>query len=173
MAITRRTIAFSTVEEKAQWLDANASLDSRLSSVRDFAASVARAHDPNDQEGVIRDLHSFVRDSIRYQRDPNREEQFADAATVLARGYDDCDGKARLFVALCRAGGLEARIRPVFDGHRDFVHVQAEARWPGSERHPKQQGGGWLLCELIERWANIGDDPDAIPRDGGGRRVLA
>ncbi len=72
---------------------------------------------------------------------------------MLERGADDCDGKSRLFVALVRAapiGGVEARILPVFRHHKgiftpdDFVHVQAQVRWPGSEKKIHAGAGGWL-----------------------------
>ena len=46
-------------------------------------------------------------------------------AVTLLRGYGDCDAKARVFVALCRASGIPARehsVRPA----QDFPHILAE-----------------------------------------------
>ena len=117
---------------------------------------------------LARGLQRWVRDRVTYRRDrPTMAgamgEEFASAAEVLQRRTDDCDGKSRVFVALARACGLEARIRPVFHGP-DFVHVQAECRYPGSEREPKAEPGGWLLAELIVDGVGLGDDPMRAPR---------
>lgn len=167
-----RKIQFATLEEKARWLDANASLDADLSYVRQVAGRFARAFNPNDHEALARSLHRFVRDGIRYVPDPG-EEEFADSETILKRGYDDCDGKSRLFVALCRAVGLEARIVPVFKPHPDrFVHVQAEVRWKGSQAVRGAEPGGWLLAELILKNCALGQAPDSLPRAADGTRVL-
>jgi len=167
-----RKIQFRSLAEKAAWLDANASLDADLTYVRGVATRFARAFDPNDHEGLARSLHRFVRDGIRYVPDPG-EEEFADSETILKRGFDDCDGKSRLFVALCRAVGLEARIVPVFKKHPySFVHVQTEVRWPGSQNVKGAEPGGWLLGELILKNCALGESPDAVPRAPDGSRVL-
>lgn len=163
-------VRFSSPAEKAAWLDAMASLDARLPVVRDLAARTAQARDANRKDLVADDLQRLVRDGIRYVPDPGAEE-FADAQTSLLRGYGDCDDKARTYVALCRACGVTARIRPMFMGPV-FVHVQAETKWPGSERHPKAQPGGWLVVELILRGVGVGDDPNAAERFPDGRRIL-
>lgn len=147
-----------------------ASLDARLPLVRELAGRCARGRDANRQDLLAADLARLVRDGLRYVRDPGVEE-FADAATALRRGFGDCDDKARTFVALCRACGVTARIRPVFLGPA-FVHVQGEVKYPGSERHPKAQAGGWLVVELILRGVGVGDDPERAPRFKDGRRIL-
>lgn len=127
---------------------------------------------------MAQSIHNFVRDRIRYVRDPidsrtgRREEQFADAGVVLRRGYDDCDGKARLVVALALVAGLEARIRAVFRVG-DFVHVQAELRWRGSELYPRAQRGGWVVSETILRGVELGHGAEAMLRDAYGRPVYS
>lgn len=60
----------------------------------------------------------------------------------------------------------------LFDRHGNFVHVQAEVRYPGSEHEPNAQPGGWLLAELILRGCALGQDPDTCPTFADGRRVL-
>lgn len=169
--VVRRSLRFRTRREKADYLDAYASLDARHPKVRSFAANFARARGPNDVGGLARDLARFVRDGITYVHDPSVEE-FADTATILARGYDDCDGKARAFVALCRAVGVEARIRPVFNG-AEFVHVQADVRWPGSQYERGAEPGGWLLAELILKGHRLGQNVNTLPRTSDGRRILS
>lgn len=164
-------VRFSSPEEKAAWLDAMASLDARLPLTRRIAGATARARDANRLDLVAADLQRLVRDGIRYVRDPGSEE-FADADSILKRGYGDCDDKSRLFTALCRACGVTARTRPMFLGPA-FVHVQAEVKYPGSERHPQAQAGGWLVVELILRGVGVGDDPNAAPRFPDGSRILS
>ncbi len=123
-------------------------------------------------------LQRWVRDVIAYVRDWGGREEFADTRTVIRRGYDDCDGKSRAFVALVRGlhiAGLKARIRPIIR-RRDleFVHVQAEVHFPGSERDSRSFDGGWLLAELILSGVDLGEDPTKVgKKDAGGQYVLA
>lgn len=129
---------------------------------------------------VLERIHRWARDAIAYVGDPKdgdgaRHEEFADSETIIRRGFDDCDGKSRLFVALVRAlrlPGVEARIRPVWNQQREFVHVQTEVRWPGCGH----LGGpdGWVLGEMILAGVDLGDDPMRTGRrDDAGKWVLA
>ena len=172
----RRSVRFPDPEAKARWLDASASEDATDPHLRAFARRFvhgrAELREPAD---VVRELHRYVRDAIAYVHDWGGREEFADTATILRRGFDDCDGKARTFVALVRALGLpdvQARIRPVFKGG-SFVHVQAETRFPGS-KGPRSDPEGWQLAEVIVRGVGLGDDPERIgERDARGRFVMA
>lgn len=152
-----QVIDFKNPYDKAKFLDSGATRDALDPRVRELGVRFAKGRNPNDYEGVVRDIHRFVRDSIQYVPDPFFEE-FLDSPAILERGADDCDGKSRLFCALCRSIGIECRIRPVFSG-ADFVHVQAEARWPGSQYHAYAQDGGWILAELILKDVELGEDP--------------
>ena len=167
----RRRVVWNDVHEKAQWIDGYCYLDARLPAVRELAARFAKARDPNDKEGLARDFQTFVRDAITYVPDPSYEE-IADSQTILERGYGDCDDKCRLFVSLCRAVSLEARIRPVVDSDGFFYHVQSEVTWPGADRHPFAQPRGWLLVELILRGCELGQSPATVPASSTGSRVL-
>jgi transglutaminase-like putative cysteine protease len=166
-----RTTTFKGPDEKANWLDAMAALDARLPETRALARRFAMSpyNDPNQLGALARQFHRFVRDSIKYVRDPHAEE-FTDSDTILLRGYGDCDDKARLYVALCRSAGIVARIRPCFVGD-DFVHVQAETLLSDCEHgaacFQEDPGCQWCLSELIVHGLEIGDAP---PRRG---RVLS
>jgi len=122
-------------------------------------------------------LQRWVRDVIAYVRDWQGREEFADTRTIIRRGYDDCDGKSRTFVALVRGlhlAGLRARIRPIITRRLDFVHVQAEVHFPGSENDSRSFDGGWLLAELIVAGVELGDDPTRVGRkDAAGHYVMA
>lgn len=146
------------------------------------AAQFCRIKDP---EARTRAIQRWVRDNIRYVYDFRvsqgmRGEEFADTQTCIDRGYGDCDDKSRVFVALVRAAervtplGPQARIRPVFRPHPlEFVHVQAEVRWWGSDTNPRAMPGGWLLAELILAGCEIGQNPDELPRGPNGQRLIA
>jgi hypothetical protein len=177
-----RVVGWRTLAEKANWLDGAASLDALRKGTQAIAQ---RFLNLPTAETRTRAIQRFVRDGVRYTQDfrvtqGHRGEEFADTVSALVRGYGDCDDKARAFVALVRAAerqvplGAQARIRPVFTRHPlEFVHVQAEARWWGSDAHPAAMPGGWLLCELILARCEIGQNPDELPRGPDGQRLIA
>lgn len=167
----RRRVEWRDVHEKAQWIDGECYLYARLPLVRELGARFACARDSNDREGLARDLHRFVRDSVRYVPDPFYEE-ISDAQTILERGYGDCDDKVVAFVSLGRSVGLESRVRPVLDPEGYFYHVQAEVCWPGSESFAYAQPRGWVLAELILRGCELGQSPHTLPQSSYGSRVL-
>jgi hypothetical protein len=75
-------------------------------------------------------------------------------------------------VALALTAGLQARIRAVFKVG-DFVHVQAELRWPGSSRYPLAQKGGWVVSETILKGVPLGHGAEAGLRDAYGGYVYS
>lgn len=185
---TVRVLTFKSLEAKARWLDAAASLDALRGEVQRQAKRFILIP---DAEARVRAIQRWVRDAIKYQYDFRVSqgmpgEEFADTTSTIERGFGDCDDKARAFVALVRAAemlagemgkprGTMARIRPVFAKEPDdrFVHVQAEVAWPGSTRHENAMGKeGWLLAELIVRGCEIGQDPDTVPKVNGQRQIV-
>jgi transglutaminase-like putative cysteine protease len=84
-------------------------IDSDHDSVGAKAREVAdAAADPAER---ARRLYGFVRDGIRYDPyiDYTDRESYR-ASSVLAKGQAYCVGKASLYVALCRAVGIPARL---------------------------------------------------------------
>jgi transglutaminase-like putative cysteine protease len=144
-----RSVEFDSPEDKAKWLDAMCTLDARLPLTREMARrfALSRTQDPNNPMALARTLHRWVRDSIKYVRDPAAEEM-SDSDIIIRQGYGDCDDKARLFCALCRSLQIPAKIRPCFDGP-DFVHVQAEVK----------DGEKWIVAEFIVRDLEMGRLP--------------
>ena len=145
---------FRTLEEKAAWMDAAASLDALDPvTIRLARLLVVGAKGPTER---AERLQRFVRDRIWYTRDPWGIETTPDTRNVLEVGTEDCDGKARVLVALVRAlrdPDLTARLRSVWVG-RQFVHAQAEVRIGD---------GPWRLAEVIVRGLGVGDAPDQAP----------
>jgi hypothetical protein len=180
----RRDVPFDSPWHKAQWLDASASIDALHPAVSEHVLSVCLpfAHGASTSARTdlcVARLFAFWQEAIRYTRDirdadGSPGEQFADAPTVLRRRYDDCDGKARGFVAALRAAtrlfhleGLEARIQPIFDLDGNFTHVQAALRFP-SAPYPTQRDG-WILAELTLRGVPLGYGAEKAKRDAAGR----
>jgi len=75
------------------------------------AKAAATAGPATDRTEQSRRLYRAVRDGIRY--DPYvdyTDPEIYRASTVLERGHAYCVGKASLYVALCRASGIPARL---------------------------------------------------------------
>jgi transglutaminase-like putative cysteine protease len=72
------------------------------------AAKVGSISDPVERTRV---LYRAVRDGIRYDPyiDYTNPETYR-ASSVLSQGFGYCVGKASLYVALCRASGIPARL---------------------------------------------------------------
>jgi hypothetical protein len=84
-------------------------IDSDHARVRDKARQIVRSGD--DRVQSARDLYHVVRDEIRYDPyvDYTDPETYR-ASSVLEKGHAYCVGKASLYVALCRAVDIPARI---------------------------------------------------------------
>ena len=111
--------------------------------------------------------HCIARDGIVYMSDIVRTggeqiDGFTDpqgsTLASLERGTDDCDAKARLFVALCLAVGLPARMVPRWRGSQ-LSHVSAEVYVQG----PLERASRWWPVETILDRARIGDVAESIP----------
>lgn len=108
--------------------------------------------------------HALARDCISYKSDigqfgaediagvtrPPKED---DAIDALVRGKDDCDAKARLFVALCLARGFQAKLEPHWK-NGVLKHVSALVNY-----------NGWIPVETILSRARLGDTPDSVPAE--------
>jgi transglutaminase-like putative cysteine protease len=164
MTTGRRELIFPTARAKAAWLAGWVIEGAELPKTRALARRfVARFRLPGERAAAI---HDWIARSIIYVQDPGGEEQFADADVVLTREMGDCDDKAGLFVALCLAARLDARLRPVFDTDGEFTHVQAVVRWSGSQRHAAANRDGWIVSEEIVPGAQLGDGAEAYTGKG-------
>lgn len=147
-------------QQKLAFMQRRADHDALDPLIVSWASRIARPFAPDDWMGIATELFHWVRDGIRYQRDPDRKEELAPARIVLARGWDDCDGKVRLFVAGVRALGLEGRFFPIWRAGQ-LSHVMAAVKFAGSEKLPRNQHG-WLIGDLTIRGAELGQNPYTI-----------
>lgn len=153
-----RRIRFVKQADKARWLDAAARLDA--TDPRIYEAAMDWGGIGSDRE-VAERLFAAIRDRIRYAPDEAqgaRQEVLADSATVIGRGWDDCDGKARALVALALARGIPARIVACWLG-REFAHVAAELRIAGR----------WIHADPTLRRAALGQSWREVPKERDGR----
>ena len=169
MTGTARRILFRDHQDKAAWIDGAAWIDARCLVVRRTAHDIAGSG--TAATTAARRIVQWVRDHIQYERDMWRDgtpaERIADSATMLVERREDCDGKARLVVALVRAlddPQLLARIRACMDAEGAFTHAQAEVSADG--------GASWTLAETIVEGVLFGQSPHLGARDELGRLVI-
>lgn len=112
---------------------------------------------------------ALARDCVTYQLDTDRvgreqidglTDPLEKADVVLTRGVDDCDGKARFFVALCKAGNLPAAMVGRWKGGR-LAHVFAQVWLIG----PNANRAQWWDAETILRRARLGDVAEKVPKE--------
>lgn len=111
---------------------------------------------------------ALARDCIQFESDTKRTggediagftRPYTDPLEPLTRGADDCDAKARLFVALCLSHRLPARMVPWWDPvSGDLQHVSAELLI-GSE---------WRPAETILARARLGESFHTVPVEPNG-----
>lgn len=108
---------------------------------------------------------ALARDGIKYESDikqfghediagVTRHPEPNDAIDAYLRGADDCDAKARLFVALCLARGFEARLWPLWK-NGCLTHVAGEVHYRGK----------WIHAETILSRARLGEMHTDVPKE--------
>lgn len=123
----------------------------------------------NDQR-VAALAMAMARDCVAYESDIARvgAEDLDNPDNVWRRGVDDCDGKARLFVALCRAADVRAELVPKWQSDpliKDELwlqHVSARAL----------VNGQWQPAELTLKRAQLGEAPSDVPKETGDGKWL-
>ncbi len=120
-----------------------------------------------DAARLVRGFHAYAVGEVRYTSVPG----FADALSALRDGRSDCGGKSRLFVALCRASGLPARMVTgviLEPGSKDTLHTWGEA-WLDGRWVPACPTRD-LLGRLPARYLVLGrDDARLFEAQGVGR----
>ncbi len=116
--------------------------------IRFFKLALAVARDGIEYES---DIKQFGHEDIAgITRAPEPD----DAIEAYTRGHDDCDAKARLFVALCLAQGFNARLWPLRK-HGVLQHVAGEVLWEGR----------WIHAETILARAQLGELHTEVPKE--------
>ena len=149
-------VVFPGREAKAQYMAEAALRDARDPAVISWAHQFMALPPEQRAAAILR----FCQLGLRYQRDPAWHDQAGNrhgievldsSAVLLFRGYGDCDAKTRLFLALCKACGVPARLDPVFRGAEGFPHVRAEVL--------DETTGRWLIADPSIANSTIGHLP--------------
>lgn len=119
--------------------------------VRFFKLALAVARDGIEYESDIKQFGGEDIAGVTRLPEPN------DAIDAYTRGHDDCDSKARLFVALCLAAGFNARLWPLWK-HGVLQHVAAEVQFHGR----------WIHAETILARARLGEMHTDVPKEPNG-----
>lgn len=139
---------------------ARASVANPDQTVRSKAEQLTRGLPARHWFGEIRALHQFVRDDIRYLRDPVNLERVATPEMTLEIGQGDCDDKATLLAALLDSIGHPARyVALAFNGD-GFSHVLVETK----VRNTGNDRSDWMPLETILPDKDMGWYPPGNPR---------
>jgi transglutaminase-like putative cysteine protease len=158
---TRRSRGADDDARKWAFLQRAPEEDARAPELQHVAQAL-QAASLGDQDRFAALCMAMARDGVRYQLDTERtgSEDIAgytrpkeSPIEILARGVDDCDGKARLFCGLAIAGGLRARMVPHWR-EGTLRHVSAEV-W---------RGGQWVPVEPTAKRARMGETYRQVPK---------
>lgn len=111
-------------------------------AIRTLAQSLVRNNRQKDYAGEVRDLHRFVRDSLRYVRDVRGVETLQIPEKTLEFGGGDCDDKALLLASLLESVGHPTRFVAVGFAPDSYAHVYVETKI----------GEKWVPLETTEPW---------------------
>ncbi len=108
-------------------------------TIRTAAMKLLAGLPPRQWSAEVERLHEFVRDNIRYVRDPVGVETVATPEKTLELRSGDCDDKAVLLAALLEATGHPARFLAVGLHGGPFSHVLTQTKI----------GPQWVSAETI------------------------
>lgn len=117
----------------------HASLRNTDQTVRNLALELVRNLPARNWRKEIEALHAFVRDRIRYVRDPQGVELVQSPEKTLEFGQGDCDDKSTLLAALLASIDHPSRFIAVGLNGGPLSHVLVEAK----------VGNDWLPLETI------------------------
>ena len=128
-----RLPARSKTASMRKYLSPSPNIESTDRTVRNLAGEIVpEAGSAWDQ---VEAIYDWVRTNIQFVDDQGQEP--VDTLTTLKRGHGDCDEMSCLFIALCRAAGIPARLVQVPG------HVYAEFHLLDGKGE-----GHWLPCQL-------------------------
>lgn len=123
----------SGVRDTLYYMRALARDGSKSAQIRNSAVCLIWLQPARNELHEIESIFNFVRDSIRYVRDPLCFESVATPEQVISLGYGDCDDKSTLLASMLESVGYPTRF--VVAGYRmpqpDHVYVQvfANGEW--------------------------------------------
>lgn len=177
-------MATNSEREKWVFLRDIPAKDAQAQELREVAENLWRVAvlSPNPRWAFVELAHCVARDLIRYVSDADRvgreqidglTDPYISPLEPLVRGCDDCDAKARIFVALCLTKGIAAEMVPlpneqaVANGAK-LQHVSAKAFvappfWDRDAKQIQEGAKQWLSIETILARAKAGETAGTVP----------
>lgn len=130
--------------------------NNRVEKFADFESAIVRqkAASLTDGANSVREklerLFHYVRDDITFGFPP--EGDFVKASETIERGYGQCNTKATLLLALCKACGIPARI------HFSLIKKDIQRGFFTSLAYwlmPQEISHSWIEVEIDGRWRRI------------------
>jgi transglutaminase-like putative cysteine protease len=152
--------------------------------VRSLSREILQDFDPSRSDWEkVETLYDYVIDNVDYVEGPDKG-----AVETLRDGQADCQGRSMVFIALCRANKIPARMVWV-DGHAyaEFYleHAEGEGNWYPVEsagtrsfgemplaRVILQKGDNFTVPERKGRLRYASDYLIGLPTPGGGRPTV-
>ncbi len=116
--------------------------------IKDLAVDLTR--DETTERGKLKRIFQFVRDGIRFGFPINGD--FVKASETVRLGYGQCNTKATLLLALCKAVGIPARI------HFSLITKDIQKGFFTGLAYwlmPKEISHSWIEVEIEGRWRRI------------------
>lgn len=95
--------------------------------IRAYAGQIVAPMDPRDQVGHAAAIFDWVRDNIRFVRDPNKTELVQNPRWTLIFGFGDCDDMTALLATMVESVGIPANFQTVALEDSTYDHVFANA----------------------------------------------
>lgn len=119
--------------------------------VRQFTARLVNTLPQRAYVSEARAVHDFVRDHIRYTKDPHDVEMLHAPEFILQNNYGDCDDKTILFCSMMESIGHPCKLVAVGQQPNMCSHVYAETLI----------GKRWYPSDTCEPW-ELGQAPAGI-----------
>lgn len=124
--------------------------------LRAVARDIISAVPSKSYSAEARMLFYFVRDEIRYTRDPNRFELVQTPDKTLALGHGDCDDMSVLLATLLESVGHPTRFVAAGFNGGPIEHVWVETKIGGPH------GNRWFAMDATEAGLDFGQRPPGI-----------
>jgi hypothetical protein len=115
-----------------KYLGASPYIESRNPRIRTLARKILKDHDEASAWTQVEMIYDYVRENVEY-----RESELKGAIQTLSEGVGDCEAMTSLFIALCRAAKIPARMVWVTDHSYPEFYLEDE-----------QGKGHWYPCQI-------------------------
>ena len=154
------SVSVRDINERIDYLINEINRGKRDENIRKIAADVLSRKEDGEWVVPIRDgsaeakaLFDYVRNTVRYTRDPHNVELYQTAQRSVELGIGDCDDMTILLGSLLQVAGLPIRIRVIgLKGQKTFSHVYLTVGLPvGNPRSwmpldaSRPEEAGWEL----------------------------